>query len=67
MAQALAAKRGINNIARKHVIGTLRELMSDPDQELLLRADFVRRLKRSVQSKRSGKYKNLDHILKRYL
>ena len=63
MVQALATKKDVSSIARKHVVSILRELMSDPDQNLALRAGFVRRLKKSVQSKHAGKYKNLDEVL----
>ena len=63
MASRIDTKSDIHRIAEKHVIRILRELMSDPDYGFVLRHNFIRRLKKSVQSKQKGTYKDLNDVL----
>lgn len=50
-------------IARREVLGALREIFSDPDFGLPLRTSVVRRLRKSIQSKKEGRTKNLEEVL----
>ena len=62
----LATKQQSHQETRREVIAVLREILSDPDAGLALRADFVRRLKRSIRSSEKGHYKPLSTILEMY-
>jgi signal recognition particle GTPase len=65
MTEAILDKK-INDIAQRQVMGALREILSDPDFGLSLRTSAIQRLRKSVQSKKTGKYKNLKDILAKY-
>ena len=65
MTEAILDKK-INDIAQRQVMGALREILSDPDFGFSLRASVIQRLKKSVRSKKTGKYKNLKEILAKY-
>ena len=65
MATVLENKK-ISDIAQKQVMAALREILSDPDRGLAFRAGFVRRVKKSMRSKESGKVKNLIDVLAKY-
>lgn len=58
--------RNFESMTRRHVVGVLREILSDPDSGLLLRKSVIKRLKKSVQSRRTGKVKSLDSVLRKY-
>ena len=66
MAKAGTYDRHLEGMTRRHVVGVLREILSDPDFGLLLRENVVQRLKRSIQSKKIGKQKSLDAVLRKY-
>ena len=60
----MVQNREVNNkVAREQVIGVLREILSDADSGLSLRPGAVKRLRKSILSKRTGKFKNLASIL----
>ncbi|OGF50306.1 hypothetical protein A3G55_03420 [Candidatus Giovannonibacteria bacterium RIFCSPLOWO2_12_FULL_44_25] len=56
-------EKRIGDIAHKQVMAALREILSDPDRGLELRAGFVSRVKKSMRSKEAGKVKNLEEVL----
>lgn len=56
----------IEDVVRRHVVDVFREFLSDPDAGLLLRQDFVRHLKKSVNAKRDGRHRDLREVLKKY-
>ena len=56
----------LNQIARREVVDVLREIFSDPDLGLPVSTGAVRRLKKSVQSKKAGRVKDLKEVLGRY-
>ena len=66
MSRSLVQEKKIGDIAHRQVTAALREILSDPDRGLALRASFVSRLKKSVRSKESGRVKNLKEILAKY-
>lgn len=66
MAKILLQNKKINEIIRRQVIEVMREMLSDPDFGLELRPQFIKRLKKSIKSKKAGKYISLDKILKKY-
>ena len=55
--------REVNKVAREQVIGVLREILSDADSSLSLRPSAVKRLQKSILSKKTGKFRNLTSIL----
>jgi len=67
MAKTLLQNKKINTIVRQQVIEVMREMLSDTDFGLELRPEFVKRLKKSIKSKKAGKYLSLDEILKKHL
>jgi len=66
MAKILLQNKKINGIVRRQVIEVIREMLSDPDFGLELKPEFIKRLKKSIKSKKAGKYTSLDKILKKY-
>lgn len=66
MAKASSEKINIYDITQKRVISALREILSDPDFGLSLRPGMIQKLKKSVQSKKDGKVKDIDEVLKKY-
>mgnify|MGYP001589359411 FL=1 len=50
-------------IARREVLGALREIFSDSDFGLPLRTIATRRLRKSIQLKKEGRTKNLKEVL----
>lgn len=63
---AVQNKKNLENVARRQVVGLLREIFSDPDSGLLLRENIGKRLSKSIKSKKDGKYKNLGAVLEKY-
>ena len=57
-------EKKLNNLIRKQVIEVLREYLDDPDFGLELRSEFETKLRKSIRSKKSGRTKSLDEILK---
>jgi len=66
MAKTLLQNKKINEIIRQQVIGVMREMLTDPDFGLELRPEFIKRLKKSIKSKKAGKFVSLDGVLKKY-
>jgi len=56
----------INDIAQKQVMAALREILNDPDRGLVFRQSFIRKLNKSISSKKAGKVKNLLDVLAKY-
>ena len=56
----------MDSMAQKHVTAALREILNDPDRGLVLRRSFVRKLEKSVSSKKAGKVENLLDVLAKY-
>lgn len=56
----------IESLVRRQVVGVLREVLSDPDRGLALTQTAVKRLKKSIRSKKSGKYRSLSEVIKKY-
>lgn len=63
MAKTMISETKMSDLARRCVTEALREILSDPDAGLALRADFVRGLKRSVRASKKGQYKALSAVL----
>lgn len=53
-------------MAQRQIMAALREILSDPDRGLALKAGFVSRIKKSLYSKNAGKVKDLKGILAKY-
>ncbi len=66
MDELMIQSKGISDIAHKQVMAALREILSDPDWGLTLRPGFIRRIKKSVNSKAAGRTKNLKDVLPKY-
>lgn len=66
MTKAMLQEKKITEIARRQVAAALREILSDPDAGLVLRASAAQRLKKSIRSKEEGKVKNLSRIIAKY-
>ena len=56
----------IDSIIRQRVAEVMREILTDPDYGLELKASFTKRLQKSIQSKKSGKTISFDDILRKY-
>lgn len=66
MANVILRNRKLNNLIRQTVIETIREIFNDPDYGLPLTIETVRRLKKSIKSKKAGRLISLEEILKKY-
>ncbi len=56
----------IQEVIRHQVIEVMREMLSDPDFGLELRQGFVKCLKKSIKSKKTGQHISLDEVLKKH-
>ena len=56
----------LRQMVRREVASTLREILSDPDAGLTLRARTIQRLEKSRRSKQEGRVKDLREVLKKY-
>lgn len=64
MTKTLAeSRKKYDDVARKHVIDVFRKIMADPDFGLSLTRSVSTRLKKSVQARKNGEYKNLSEVL----
>lgn len=59
-------EKGISDLIRHQVIDVFREILSDQDRGLTLQESFVRKMKKSIRSKKSGRVKNLLDVLTQY-
>lgn len=66
MANIITKNRKLNNLIRQTVIDVIREIFNDPDYGLPLRPETIRRLKKSIRSKKLGRLLSLEEILKKY-
>lgn len=56
------AEFAFKNLAQRQVISVFREILSDPDFGLSLRPQAIKRLKKSLLSKQSGSYRELNEL-----
>ncbi|MBU3925711.1 hypothetical protein KJ763_00885 [Patescibacteria group bacterium] len=66
MKTASIQNKNIETLVRKNVISVFREIFTDPEYRLKLKPNFVKRLKKSLESKNKGGVHKLDNILKKY-
>ena len=62
----LTQERRLTAIVRRQVASVLREILSDPDSELVLRRKTASRLQQSLRSKEEGRLKSLSEVLRKY-
>lgn len=66
MAKITLRNKKLNNLVRQTVIETVRDIFNDPDYGLPLTHQTIRRLKKSMKSKKAGRVISLEEILKKY-
>jgi hypothetical protein len=66
MANTLLRNKKLNNLIRQMVIEVIRETFNDPDYGLPLTTETIRRLKKSIKSKKDGRLISLEEIVKKY-
>lgn len=66
MAKTALRNKKLNNLIRQTVIETVREVFDDPDYGLPLTPQTIRRLKKSMKSKKAGRVVSFEEILKKY-
>jgi len=66
MAKTVLRNKKLNNLIRQTVIETVRDIFHDPDYGSPLTPQTIRRLKKSVQSKKAGRVISFEEILKKY-
>lgn len=66
MSNILIQEKKIGDIAHRQVMAALREILSDPDRGLELKAGFINRIKKSTRSKEAGRTKNLREVLAKH-
>jgi len=66
MAKIGLRNKKLNNLIRQTIIETIREVFNDPDYGLPLTSQTIRRLKKSMKSKRAGRVIDFEEILKKY-
>jgi hypothetical protein len=66
MAKTIVQTQQINRFIRQAVVETIREIFNDPDYGLPLTSQAIRRLKKSVRSKKAGRIVEFDEILKKH-
>lgn len=66
MVKTIIEDKKLKNLIRWEVMAVMQELLSDPDFGLELRQEFIRRLKKSIESKRAGRLVPFEEIKKRY-
>jgi hypothetical protein len=59
-------EKKIDLLVQKKVNEVIREILSDPDYGLEFTPEFIKRLKKSIASKRAGRVVSLEKILKKY-
>ncbi|MDP3696520.1 MAG: hypothetical protein Q8R55_00635 [Candidatus Taylorbacteria bacterium] len=67
MDNTLSQDNKINTLVRREVTALFREVLSDHDFGLELQPEFIKKLKKSVLSRKKNKVKSLDEILGKYL
>lgn len=66
MAKVILKNQKLNNLIRQTVIETIREVFNDPDYGLPLTPQTIRRLKKSMRSKKAGQLVDIEKILRKY-
>lgn len=66
MASTVLRNRKLNNLIRQTIIEVIREIFNDPDYGLPLTPQTIRRLKKSIRSKKEGRIISFEEILKKY-
>jgi vacuolar-type H+-ATPase subunit E/Vma4 len=59
-------EKKIDFLVQKRVNEVIREILSDPDYGLEFTPEFIKRLKKSIASKKTGRVVSLEKILKKY-
>jgi len=59
-------QKQLNKLIRQRVIEAIREIFNDPDYGLPLTPETIRRLRKSIKSKKAGRVIHFDEILKKY-
>lgn len=66
MAKTITRNKKLNNLIRQTIIETIREIFNDPDYGLPLTPQTIKRLKKSIKSKKAGQLIDFEEILKKY-
>lgn len=66
MAQTALQDKKLHSLIRNTVVEIVQEILGDPDYGLELRPDFIKRLRKSIKSKKEGKTIPFDEIVKKY-
>lgn len=66
MTKVIIEDRKINNLIKRNVIETIREIFNDPDYGLPITPETIKRLRKSINSKKTGRVIAFDEILKKY-
>lgn len=66
MANTLVEDKKLRNLIRWEVMAVMEELLSDPDFGLEMRPEFIKRLKKSIESKKDGRLIPFEKILRKY-
>ena len=66
MALTKTDNRKLNLLIKQKVIEYLQELLEDPDYGMIFRKTFLRRLRKSIQSKKAKRIIPLEKVLERY-
>jgi hypothetical protein len=56
-------EKKLHSLVRQEVIGIMREIFSDPEIHLELTSGFTKRLKKSINDKKTGKITPLSKVL----
>jgi hypothetical protein len=62
----LTIEKKIDLLVQKRVNEVIREILADPDFGLEFTPEFIKRLKKSIASKKDGRVVSLEKILKKY-
>lgn len=66
MAKTLIDDKKLDALIRHRVAEVVQDMLNDPDYGLELRPEFVKRLKKSVESKKAGRVVPFSEIKEKY-
>jgi len=66
MAKTVLKNKKLNNLIRQTIIETIQRIFNDPDYGLPLTPQTIRRLRKSIKSKKSGRVIDFEEIFKKY-
>lgn len=66
MQQSFAQNHKLDSLVRQQVVSSLREILSDPDFGLNLKPTAFQKLRKSIRSKKAGRYRSLEDVVKKY-